>query len=203
MRIEGWESRLADHVREAYGNPFRWGAHDCALWAARWVRDCTGNDFLSDWEGKYKSELGARRLMKRRGYESVADIADEHLVEIPVGLAKRGDLLLHPIDGGAGRVLRTPRVFRGRTRRDDAGYARLPEGLGRRLMPPAVPLVAAVAGAYLPGAIGLTGIFSTLAGAVVSTAINQDRQPRAGEEAQILRICGPEFGPPAGGAVFH
>lgn len=96
MRIEGWESLLADYVREAYGFPFRWGSHDCALWAARWVRACTGNDFLSDWEGKYKTEGGARRLMKRRGFHSVEEIADRHLVEIPVELAKRGDLLLHP-----------------------------------------------------------------------------------------------------------
>jgi hypothetical protein len=96
MRVEGWESLLAEHVREAYGIPFQWGTHDCAIWAARWVRTCTGKDFLSDWEGKYKTEAGAKRMMKRRGYDSVAEIADEHLVEIPVALARRGDLLLHP-----------------------------------------------------------------------------------------------------------
>lgn len=96
MRLEGWEARLEAHIREAYSHAFAWGEHDCALWAARWVLVATWEDFLSDWQGRYKTEAGAARLMKRRGFASVADIADAHLPEIPVKLARRGDLLLHP-----------------------------------------------------------------------------------------------------------
>lgn len=102
MRVQGWESLLADHIQEAYGRPFAWGTHDCAVWAARWVRTCTGQDFVSAWEGHYTSELGAARLMRKRGYGHVEDIADERLTAVPVTLAKRGDLLLHPVDGALG-----------------------------------------------------------------------------------------------------
>jgi hypothetical protein len=96
MRIEGWESILAEHIRQAYHATFVWGANDCALWCADWVKKGTGNDFGEPWRGKYKSEAGAAKLMKKRGYAGPADIANQHLPEIPVPMARRGDLLLHP-----------------------------------------------------------------------------------------------------------
>ncbi|MCE9566376.1 MAG: hypothetical protein K8U57_30500 [Planctomycetes bacterium] len=96
MRVEGWELLLAEHVREAYGRRFQWGEHDCVLWAGRWVRLCTGKDLIAEWEGKYKTEAGARRIMKKLGYAVVADAVDDRLNPIPVALAKRGDILLGP-----------------------------------------------------------------------------------------------------------
>lgn len=94
MRAEGWEGRLARHVEAAYRVPFKWGEHDCALWSAQWVREATGQDFGSGWEGKYKTELGAARLLKRLGYATVADLADAHLARKPVPFAQRGDIVL-------------------------------------------------------------------------------------------------------------
>jgi hypothetical protein len=96
MRVQGWESILAEHIRQAYHATFAWGINDCCLWPADWVHKGTGTDFGSDWRGKYKTEAGAAKLMKKRGYTGPADIASEHLLEIPVPLAGRGDLLLHP-----------------------------------------------------------------------------------------------------------
>ncbi|WP_020476268.1 DUF6950 family protein [Zavarzinella formosa] len=102
MRIEGWEGRLASYLNTSKDLTFEWGRTDCALWAATWVRSCTGEDFLSDWIGKYKTERGAATLMRKRGFQSVADIADAALPVIPVTLARRGDLVLHPVDGCLG-----------------------------------------------------------------------------------------------------
>lgn len=96
MRKEGWESKLAAYLEAARVTPFAWGAHDCALWAARWVFECTGVDHFSDWLGQYSSREEAQSLMRARGFQGVAAIADAHLPHRPVPLARRGDLLLHP-----------------------------------------------------------------------------------------------------------
>lgn len=77
---------------------FAWGKDDCALWAAKWVLHCTGEDFTAPWQGNYRTERGAARRMRTLGFASVADIASRHLPERPVAQACRGDLLLHPSD---------------------------------------------------------------------------------------------------------
>ncbi len=96
MRVDGWERLLAEYIEAAHRTPHAWGTNDCALWAAGWVRTATGSDYLADWAGLYQSELGACRLMKKRGYRNPEAVADAHLTGIPVDLARRGDLLLHP-----------------------------------------------------------------------------------------------------------
>ncbi len=94
MRVENWESMLADYISQAVGRPFAWGEHDCALWAGRWVDIATGTSHVSDWTGKYNTRNGADSLMMQSGYESVEDIANKHLKAISVTIAKRGDLVL-------------------------------------------------------------------------------------------------------------
>jgi hypothetical protein len=96
MRIEGWETLLNDHITVAYRHGVKWGEHDCALWCADWVFKATGKDLFSDWKGKYKTSAGAAKLMKRRGFNDVASIADAALKAVLVGLAQRGDVMLHP-----------------------------------------------------------------------------------------------------------
>lgn len=96
MRIEGWEGRLARYFNEAANTPFAWGSHDCALFAAEWVRICTGRDHAAAWRGAYRTEKGAKIRMTRLGFSGVAAVASAFLSEIPVPRAKRGDLVLHP-----------------------------------------------------------------------------------------------------------
>ena len=94
MRIEGWEARLVEYIDEARNKEFQWGNHDCALWCARWVELITGKNHWNDWQGKYSTELGAARLMKKRGFQTAEAIVDHHLHVRPVLLARRGDLVL-------------------------------------------------------------------------------------------------------------
>ncbi len=124
MRSEGWETILASYV--AAPPPFAWGETDCALWTAGWVCLCTGRDYAADWRGKYRTKAGATRLMRQRGFKAPEDIADAHLNEIPVRLARRGDLLLHP-EGNLGLCTGRQGVFlteTGVTRIDTLGCAR-------------------------------------------------------------------------------
>lgn len=95
MRKEGWESQLSAYLDAS--TSFVWGQADCALWSALWVKDCTGQDYTQPWLGKYKTAKGAALRIKKHGFSSVADIASSHLEEISPPLAKRGDIVLHPV----------------------------------------------------------------------------------------------------------
>lgn len=92
MRIEDWESLLNGYIAEAYRDPFAWGSRDCALWATDWVLLCTGVDHGGPWRGKYKTEAGAAKRMKKLGFANVEAIADAHpLWWAPLSRPRAGD----------------------------------------------------------------------------------------------------------------
>jgi hypothetical protein len=95
--IERWEQHLAAAIIAARDKPFIWGQHDCAIWAFDLRRALTdGPDHASLWRGKYKTALGAERVMRRLGWSSYEAGARALLGEpraYPL-LAQRGDLVL-------------------------------------------------------------------------------------------------------------
>jgi len=92
-RCPEWPKVLAAFVDEYRGKPFAWGSHDCCMTAAEWVRTCTGHDAANSYRGKYRSELGAMKLLKRDG--GVRGIASACLPSVPVNFAHRGDLVAY------------------------------------------------------------------------------------------------------------
>jgi hypothetical protein len=103
MRLTGWELRLADEVSAARDKAFEWGAHDCATWAFDVRKSLTGEDAAAAWRGKYKTEAGAARVLRKMKCQTVEDLARSILGDpLPTVLfAQRGDILL----GGAERAL--------------------------------------------------------------------------------------------------
>jgi hypothetical protein len=103
MRLQGWELRLLDEVTAARVKAFEWGVHDCATWAFDVRRTLTGEDAAKAWRGKYKTEAGAARMLRKLKCQTVEDLAMSILGKpLPtVLLAQRGDILL----GGAERAL--------------------------------------------------------------------------------------------------
>ena len=97
MRVADWEARLAAAIMAARDKPFIWGQHDCAIWTFDLRRALTdGPDHASLWRGKYKTALGAERVMRRLGWSSYEAGAWALLGEpraYPL-LAQRGDLVL-------------------------------------------------------------------------------------------------------------
>jgi len=53
-----------DRVAE---DPFEWGTHDCALFAAACVAAMTGMDFAETYRGKYNSARGAATALGELG----------------------------------------------------------------------------------------------------------------------------------------
>ncbi len=96
-RIEGWEGRLADFVAQATPRPFQWGTWDCCLMPCDAAMLVAGVDPAAPFRGKYSTELGARRALKRFAGGGLAATLDKIFrdlgaPEVPVSFARRGDL---------------------------------------------------------------------------------------------------------------
>lgn len=75
---------------------FEWGNSDCALLAADWVKLHLNVDYAAPFRGRYRTELGSKRALKKLGYTSLADAITASLGE-PLQnakLAQRGDVVL-------------------------------------------------------------------------------------------------------------
>lgn len=95
-RPERWEGMLADHIASA--GPFAWGTIDCVLWCADWVRQMTGTDHADGIRGTYADEAGAKVALASLGFASISDLIGHYLPETPAKKARRGDIMLHPMD---------------------------------------------------------------------------------------------------------
>lgn len=60
---------LGAFLEEAARKPFAWGRHDCMLLIADWVRLQTERDPAAPWRGRYRTALGAKRIINRAGGE--------------------------------------------------------------------------------------------------------------------------------------
>ncbi len=97
-RPEGWEHRLATAIEADRCTPFRYGAHDCCLFAARVVDNLTGHDFAAEYRGKYRSARKAQQFLSAAGGLR-GIMAATGLPEVPARLARRGDVVLVAIEG--------------------------------------------------------------------------------------------------------
>ena len=85
-------SLLIAYAAEAGARPFRPGRHDCALFAAGWVKLATGQDFARGWRSTYRSLRRGQQLLEEAGFADHVDFAAAHLPEIPPAFAQIGDL---------------------------------------------------------------------------------------------------------------
>ena len=99
-RVRNWEQVLAAAITRAQAQPFVWGQHDCATWAFDLHRDLTnGPDHAALWRGRYRTQVGCGRVLRRLGWASLEEggraLLGDPLADVQ--LAQRGDLVL----GGA------------------------------------------------------------------------------------------------------
>ena len=96
-RVENWQQALSAVIRACWNAPFAWGEHDCVMFAADCVQAITGSDPAAEYRGKYETEVGAAKLMKRSG--GLREMATAALGdEISPALATLGDVGLHEVD---------------------------------------------------------------------------------------------------------
>lgn len=89
-----WEPRLVDFIAANVARPYKYGQHDCLLFAANAVKAVTGKDHGRGHRGKYKNAASASRYLRGLGFGSPEELLDSLFDEKPVGFAQRGDLVL-------------------------------------------------------------------------------------------------------------
>lgn len=65
------KARLNTLLKASVNRPFAWGDFDCCLFVADAVKAMTGHDFAAPYRGRYTTELGALRALKRYGQGSL------------------------------------------------------------------------------------------------------------------------------------
>jgi uncharacterized protein DUF6950 len=126
QRREDWPERLGALVERARGRAFRWGEHDCVLFAAEAVAAVTGVDLAAGVRGTYRGAAGAARAMRLRGARDVGGPAAAVLGDaMAPALARRGDVAMIETEWGPalGVVLGAEVAFPGM-----AGLAFVPLG---------------------------------------------------------------------------
>lgn len=99
QRLPDWRARLFAEVERIARLPLRPGLHDCALFAAGCVQAQTGVDLARGWRG-YRSLAAGRRALAQQGYGSEIELAAARLPEVPVAMARLGDVAVLEGDDG-------------------------------------------------------------------------------------------------------
>lgn len=102
MRYRDWTTRLNEAIKAAQGRPFSWGEFDCCLFAADCAVAVCGVDPAERYRGKYKSEAGAKRQLKRIA-GSLEGAWDSCFKRVAPAYVQRGDVVLY--DAPAGRCV--------------------------------------------------------------------------------------------------
>ncbi len=89
---------LTEFLKPYQSQAFETGVNDCALFISDWTKTLTGLDLAVRFRGKYNSDLGSARLIKKLGYAGLEDLVCSELDRIgkrrqkPM-LAQRGDIV--------------------------------------------------------------------------------------------------------------
>lgn len=101
-RKADWPERLSPFVRARARTPFRWGRHDCALFAADWILESTGHDPAAWFRGRYEDALTAQAALRDFLAERGVKISGE------ADLSENGFLFSHYLESVAWEILGRP-----------------------------------------------------------------------------------------------
>ena len=79
-------------VEDYRNRPFEWGAVDCMQITLDWLNRATGVRYFPELK-PYTTALGAARVLRGLGYDSLEQAVDAHFTRKEVAFAQRGDLV--------------------------------------------------------------------------------------------------------------
>lgn len=121
-------SLLIAYAADAGARPFCPGRHDCALFAAGWVKQVTGRDLARGWRSTYRSLRRGQHLLQEAGFADHVALATAHLPEIAPAFAQLGDLAI--LDDGAFGIVAGEMIYCLKP----AGLGLVPRGQMRRAL---------------------------------------------------------------------
>lgn len=111
FRKDDWPEAMASVLEGHRLRGFVWGVSDCGMFASDVALAITGIDAAKAFRGRYTTERGAARALKRAGFVDVVDAFQATFPEtIELPFARRGDIVvllengqrsLAVLDGGA------------------------------------------------------------------------------------------------------
>ncbi|ETR75072.1 hypothetical protein X566_20180 [Afipia sp. P52-10] len=101
MRLKSWPDALQSAIDTHRDLPFEYGLSDCFRLPMDCVLAMTGSDPLAHLRG-YENEIGAAKVLRRHGHETVGDAFASAFEEIPVMMMGRGDIAVVARDGAVG-----------------------------------------------------------------------------------------------------
>lgn len=106
VRLQGWEGRLSAVVEAARNTPYKLGEHDCFRFACAAVEALTGADVWTAWRGRYRTRREALRRIREFGGGGFTEAGTKlfGVAPVPVGLARRGDVLEYADDSCAAHL---------------------------------------------------------------------------------------------------
>ena len=124
-RVENWRVRYEDTIDAIRRVPGDWGSSDCLTGLVSPVVEAlTGVDPFVRFRGRYKTARGALGIMRRSGFENLADLVASELPEIHPSQCVIGDIVAIPTDDDFAYALG---VVNG-----DRVFVMLEKGLGTR-----------------------------------------------------------------------
>lgn len=102
-RLHNWRTALTQTINDKRELEFKWGEHDCALWAASCVHAITGIDFAKDIRGTYTSPEGAyKQIIRVYDCHQITEIFEKCLEGKPIHVASAlpGDVMFRSSNMG-------------------------------------------------------------------------------------------------------
>lgn len=90
-RHSTWEADLNAYLAQHRRSEFQWGSLDCGLFFAGACEAMTGFDPGEPFRGKYTTELGAAKALKKHGAGDLESTLDGLFEVIEPGFVQRGD----------------------------------------------------------------------------------------------------------------
>lgn len=104
-RFQNWPIALNREITRAATLKFKYGTHDCALFAADCVRAMTGTDLMGDLRARYATREQAEALLEEYFggdlERAMLRLAEQYAIEeITPLFAQRGDLVMRTMPEG-------------------------------------------------------------------------------------------------------
>ena len=114
MRVADWEPRLSEVIEGARDKPFKWGVHDCCIFAADCVLAISGKDPMEGLRGQYSDRRSALEILNEHGGpDALFDARLKRIgaQEIMPAYAQRGDVISMAQENAGARIMVAYRSF--------------------------------------------------------------------------------------------
>lgn len=94
IRVDGWDRQLEQVATDQVSVLPEWGSSDCLLSTSEAIQAVVGVDPLKKFRGKYTTEAGAAKAMRRNKCQNVKDVFETYigLESVNRFAARRGDV---------------------------------------------------------------------------------------------------------------